>query len=135
MSTGIWDFESRSSISLEIAGPWRYAADPSTEILCVAWAVDDHEPQVWIPGNPPPKELFACDEIVAHNFQFERAMATHILTPRHGWPAIPLSKQRCSMTMALARALPAALDNLAKALKLPYQKDLAHVATAAPAQR
>jgi DNA polymerase len=124
MSTGYFDIESRSAVSLEIAGPWRYAADPSTEILCVGWCVDDGEPQIWVPGDPLPEELLGADEIVAHNFAFERAMATCILAPRLDWPPIPLSKQRCSMTMALARALPGALDNLAKALKLSFQKDV-----------
>ena len=123
MSVAFFDIESRSAISLETAGPWRYASDPSTEILCVSYAIDDGEAKIWTPDDLLPEELFAADEIVAHNFAFERAMATRILTPRHGWPEIPLAKQRCSMTMALACALPAALDNLAKALKLPFQKD------------
>jgi DNA polymerase bacteriophage-type len=124
MSVAFFDIESRSAISLETAGPWRYANDPSTEILCVGYAIDDGEAKIWIPGDPLPEELFAADEIVAHNFAFERPMATCILTARHDWPAIPLAKQRCSMTMALASALPAALDKTAKALGLPFQKDI-----------
>src|SRR5262245_25081197 len=36
-----WDFETRSVASLEQAGAWRYAADPTTEILCVSYAIDD----------------------------------------------------------------------------------------------
>ena len=123
MSIGFWDIESRSTVPLDVAGAWRYAADPTTEILCVAYAIDDGDPQIWVPGDPPPQELLAADEIVAHNFAFERAMATRILTTPHGWPTIPLAKQRCSMTLALACALPPALDKAAKALGLPYEKD------------
>jgi DNA polymerase len=123
MATGFWDIESRSTIALDVAGAWRYAGDTSTEILCIAYALDDSEPKIWVPGDPPPEELLTADEIVAHNFAFERAMAARILTPRHSWPEIPLSKQRCSMTLALAHALPAALDKTAKALGLPYQKN------------
>src|SRR5262249_6306690 len=123
MSIAFFDIESRSTIALDVAGAWRYASDPSTEILCVAYAVDEAEPKIWLPGDPPPEELLAADEIVAHNFVFERAMATRILTPRHGWPEIPLAKQRCTMTLALAHAPPAALDNAVKALGLPFEKD------------
>ncbi len=123
MSTAFWDIESRSIVALEVAGASRYAGDPSTEILCVAYAIDDGEPKIWLPGDPLPEELFAVDEIVAHNFAFERPIAARILTPRHRWPEIPLAKQRCSMSLALAHALPAALDKTTKALGLPYQKD------------
>ena len=46
-----WDVETRSALDLGIAGAWRYASDPSTEVLCVGFAVDDGEPQIWIPGE------------------------------------------------------------------------------------
>jgi DNA polymerase len=55
--------------------------------------------------------------------KFERAITTRILQPRYGWPQIPLSQQRCSMTMALVNALPGALDNAALALGLALHKD------------
>ena len=125
VNTAVFDIELRSVINLEVAGVSRYARDPSTEILCVGYAIDDGKPKIWKPGDPLPNDLFAADEFVAHNFPFERSIWTHILTSRHDWPAIPpLSKQRCTMTMALAAALPAALDNLAKALDLPFNKDV-----------
>ena len=123
-----WDIETRSTVSLEDAGAWRYAADAMTEILCVAFAIDDDEPQIWTPGQPIPTEFFELAGnpdwcVVAHNQQFERAITTHILQPRFGWPEIPLAQQRCSMALALAHALPGALENAAAALRLPFQKD------------
>jgi DNA polymerase family A/CHC2 zinc finger/Toprim domain len=123
MSRGVFDLESRSTVALEVAGAWRYAGDLSTEILCSAYAIDDGPAQIWRPGDPPPQDLLACDEIVAHNWGFERPMSARILTPRYGWPEIPLAKQRCSMALALANALPAALEKTAKALGLPFEKD------------
>src|SRR5262245_9368124 len=123
MAIGFWDIESRSIIALDVAGAWRYAGDSTTEILCIAWAIDDGKPNIWIPGDPPPEDLLVADEIVAHNFAFERAMATRILMTRHGWPEISLTKQCCSMTLALANALPAALEKSAKALDLSFEKD------------
>jgi DNA polymerase len=128
MPTLFWDTESRSTVSLEDTGAWRYAADPTTEVLCVGFAVDDSEVQIWTPGQAIPGEFLAAASdpswcIVAHNFAFERAIATHILRPRFDWPEIPLAQQRCSMSATLASALPGALDNAARALKLDYQKD------------
>jgi len=123
MPTLFFDVETRSTVDLTKAHEWRYAADPTTEVLCVGYAVDDDEPQTWIPGDPIPEAFRTATTVVAHNFQFERAIATHILTPRYGWPAIPLDRQVCSMTMAYASALPGALENVAVALGLPFSKD------------
>jgi hypothetical protein len=123
-----WDIETRSTLSLEVAGAWRYASDPTTEVLCVAYAVDDSEPQLWIPPDPIPQIFFGAAgdpswTVIAHNFMFERALATRILEPRYSWPRIPLAQQCCTMTMALASALPGELEAAAVAAGLPYQKD------------
>jgi DNA polymerase len=96
--------------------------------LCIGFVVDNSDVQIWTPGQAIPQEFIAAASdpswcVVAHNFAFERAIATRILQPRFGWPEIPLAQQRCSMSLALANALPAALDNAARALKLDYQKD------------
>jgi len=124
MSTLFCDIETRSTCDLEIAGAWRYAADPTTEIFCVGFAVDDDKPGIWTPDAPVPAEFAAAANdpdwsIVAHNAQFERAIATRILTPRHAWPAIPIARFRCTMTQALACALPGALESVAAILELP----------------
>ena len=55
-----WDVETRSALDLRIAGAWRYASDPSTEVLCLGFAVDDGEPQIWIPGKPDPEAFVAA---------------------------------------------------------------------------
>src|SRR6516162_8632605 len=123
-----WDIETRSAVLLEEAGAWRYAGDASTEVLCVGYARDNDEPAIWTPGEPIPTEFTEAANnpdwcIVAHNAQFERAIATRILEPRFGWPKVPLRQQICTMTLALASALPGGLDSAAKALGLPSQKD------------
>ena len=51
------DIETRSTISLKKVGAHKYAADPSTEVLCVAYAVDDGPVQLWRPGDPVPPEF------------------------------------------------------------------------------
>lgn len=122
MPTLFWDIETRSVVSLETAGASRYASDPTTEILCVGYAIDDNDPKIWLLGDPIPPEIETATHVVAHNFQFERAILTHKLEPL-GWPRIPLERQRCSMTLCLVNALPGALDNAATALGIPLQKD------------
>ena len=122
------DFETRSSARLDLCGAWRYAADPTTEILCVGYAVDAGAVQIWTPGQPIPEEFIEAERnpnwlVVAHNNQFESAIEEHLLQPRFGWPLVPLERNRCTLAMALAAALPGALENAALAVGLPYQKD------------
>ena len=123
-----FDIETRSTVNLEVADAWHYASGPTTEVLCLAYAVDDGDPQIWTPGDPIPEAFItaAADPswyLVAHNYQFERAITTRILTPQCGWPKIPLDRQICTMTMALASARPGGLDNAALALGLSQGKD------------
>jgi DNA polymerase bacteriophage-type len=122
------DLETRSRTDLKVVGAAKYAADPSTEILCLALAVDDEPVQLWMPGNPVPAEFVEAANnpnwiTAAHNDHFERSIATHILQPKHGFRKIPLERRRCSMAMAYAAALPGALEKAIAALGLPYEKD------------
>jgi DNA polymerase len=124
------DIETRSTLDLKTVGAHRYAADPTTEVLCLGYAVDAEPPQLWTPGDPVPMEFVEAAQnpawtVVAHNDAFERVISQHILGPRHNFPAIPIERRRCSMTMALAAALPGALDKAAAALELPHEKDKA----------
>jgi DNA polymerase len=124
-----WDIEARSAASLPTCGAWRYAADQSTDVLCVCYAVDDGGIETWLPGQPVPEPFLAAAanplawRTIAHNAEFERAMLEHVLAPKHGFLPIPLEAQHCSMTLALANAYPAQLDLLARALELEYRKD------------
>ena len=75
------DFETRSRAVLKTVGAHRYSADPTTEILCVAYAVDDDPVQLWAPGDPIPAEVSEAASnpawiVVAHNDQFEAANTT-----------------------------------------------------------
>jgi DNA polymerase bacteriophage-type len=132
-----WDIESRSAASLRSVGGWLYAAHATTEVICLCYAVDDGDVETWVnqlldanaPAQPIPEPFLAAHRdpknwrLIAHNYEFERAMLEHVLVPKHGFPSIPLEAQHCSMAVALANAYPAELDLLARALELPYQKD------------
>ena len=77
------DYETRSRAVLKIVGAHRYAADPTTEILCAAYAVDDEPVQLWTPGDPIPAELIEAANnpswlVAAHNDAFRsRDRTTH----------------------------------------------------------
>jgi DNA polymerase len=122
------DYETRSQAALNRVGAHRYAADPTTEVLCCAFAVDEQPVQLWRPGDPVPHEFVeaAADPIwlvVAHNDEFEASLELRIMGPCHGWPIIPLERQRCTMAAALAAGLPARLSAVAAALELRHRKD------------
>jgi DNA polymerase len=126
------DIETRSRIDLKRAGAARYAADSSTEVMCLGFAVDDGPVKIWSMWNndPVPPEFIAAANnpnwlIASHNDYFERSVAQHILGPRHGFPAIPIERRRCSMAAAYAAALPGSLEKVIAALGLPFGKDKA----------
>jgi len=119
------DFETRSTVDLKKSGVYRYAEDPSTEILCMSWCVGDEAVQSWAPGEPDPRPLLdhicAGGVVVAHNAGFERAI-WNAKTP-NWWPRLTPEGQDCTMARAVVSALPAGLDQLGTALKLSAQKD------------
>ena len=122
------DFETRSTLDIQDVGAWRYAADPTTDVWCAAYAVDDGPVKLWIPGEPVPEEFHAAARdadwlVAAHNDQFESAIETRILAPRYGWPLVPIERHRCTMATGLASALPAKLKLIAEVLELSARKD------------
>lgn len=124
------DLETRSKVELKETGAAKYASDPSTEVLCLCYAVDDEPVQLWTPGDPIPSEFIEAARnplwtIGAHNDAFERLISRHILEARHGFPAIPIERRRCSMATAYAAALPGSLEKVVEVLGLPYPKDKA----------
>jgi DNA polymerase bacteriophage-type len=124
------DYETRSTLDLRDVGAWRYSYDSTTDVWCGAYAIDDEPVKLWVPGDPVPPEFIeaASDPawtVSAFNDAFERVIEQHIMAPRYGWPPIPIERHRCSQAAALALALPAALEDVARVLELKHQKDKA----------
>jgi DNA polymerase len=128
------DFETFSKIDIRDVGAYRYAFDPSTEILCAAMAFDDEEPVVWHAGLDE-IELMEIEPywaalrdhsvlIYAHNAMFESAICQALLTKTWGISAPALERFRCTMSLARRASLPAKLEKLAEVLKLGNQKDI-----------
>lgn len=116
------DFETFSEADLTKTGLSRYAEDPSTEVLCLSWAIDNGEPDLWIPGQPPPHRLFdplPHHYLSAFNAQFEIKIWEEVCVKRMGWPPAPVDRWLDTQADALAIGLPAKLDQCAKALGLP----------------
>ena len=124
------DFETRSACDIMTAGADVYAEHESTEVLCLAWSIDDGPVHIFRPlcGDPDPVEALdhveAGGMVAAWNAPFEAAIWQHVV-PRQfpGWPQIPLEQLDDTMARAYAAALPGALGECARALGLPQEKD------------
>lgn len=128
------DYETFSEADLPNVGSFRYAYDPSTEILCAAIARDDGEPKLWMPASArypgcphdPASvallmEMFVSDEpVYVHNVLFELPI-TEAVGPFH--TPIDRKRWRCTAAMARRAGLPHALGKLAEKLGLEQQKD------------
>jgi DNA polymerase bacteriophage-type len=118
------DIETRSTVDLKDVGQSAYAQHPTTEVWCVAFALDDDPVKIWRPGLPVPREFKRTKVVaVAHNAAFEMAIERHILGPRFGFPVIAVERNRCTMAQASACALPGKLEKVAEVLRLKHQKD------------
>jgi len=125
------DFETYSELDVTDCGAWRYSEHLSTEILMLAWALDDEAPVLWTPGGLlgeafPEKlsdYLVGSGPIDAHGAGFEEAIWTNVGVPRHGFPPIEPNRWRCTMARAAERALPLGLDAVGDALDLLVRKD------------
>ena len=120
------DFETRSEVDLRVVGAWKYAMHPSTEIMCIGYAVDNDEPKVW----PRPFKVPAVSDdpsmmICAHNAAFEYAIYHCILHKRYGWPKRSDPKLwSCTLARAAMVGLPLDLDSLGRVLQIKTPKDL-----------
>lgn len=127
------DFETYSERKLgrhkQAVGTCRYAEDPSTELLCMGWAINHEEPEVWVPGDDAPKRAFEAIQdgalVAAWNVEMEIPHWDIHAVGKLGWPEIPFNQWRDTAALALSLALPASLDECASALGLPsdLQKD------------
>lgn len=126
------DYETRSRADLQDVGAYRYANDPSTEILCAAIAEGDNEPVIWRCDQAMTQEVIDLlllmtrnpnALVYAHNAQFEAAISDALFRKTFGISPPAHSKWRCTAAMGRRAALPTSLKNLAEFLQLKNQKD------------
>ena len=112
----IWiDFETRSACDLKTAGVYNYAQHGSTEVLCMAYAIDDGEVQLWTEGPLPD---FAGHQIRAHNAAFERLIFWYVLQLDY-----PLDQFFCTAAQARANCAPGSLEDAGRFAGASMRKD------------
>lgn len=130
---GHLDFETYSEADITVVGAFRYAEDPSTEILIVGFALVDGGPVTTVDmfqdnATELLEPLFQTirDGVIisAHNSQFERVIWEKVGVPRHGFPVTPKSSQwDCTAARAATISIPRSLDGASTALRLRSTKD------------
>lgn len=123
------DFETRSRVNLLTAGSRRYAADPSTDVLMMAWAIDDSPVRLWLPSQAPlPGEIedFIEDDgdVAAFNAGFEWDIWEHVMVPRgHSVVKVRPEQWYCVAAQSRANNLPGNLEDCARMLGGSHQKN------------
>jgi DNA polymerase len=113
----VWvDFETASECDLKTAGVYNYARHPSTRVLCMAYAVDDDEVQVWTPDQPFPRHILT-HQIRAHNAAFERLIFWHVLNMPF------LDNFYCTAAQARASCAPGSLEDVGRFAGSEMRKD------------
>ncbi len=126
------DFETASACDLKKAGAWRYAEDPTTELLWLSWKLRDDEyptdfhPE-WVPDSLGQIVALALDPevlFVAHNNQFEKAMWRSYMMPIFDVPDVPNERWHCTLAVCANKSLPLDLDRAAIVTGVRFQKDM-----------
>lgn len=121
------DYETRSMADLRKCGAFRYAIDPTTSILCLAYTYDEINYHHWRPGLPFPKDLAdhirSGGEVRSHNYEFEYVITNYVAV-KFGMPKLNWKQGRCSAAKAAALALPRSLEQLSKAVRADVEKDM-----------
>lgn len=127
------DFETFSEADIRDVGAYRYAADPTTTVLCCAFSFEEGEPVIWHPGLDeidlmevePFFDALRDPEVLvmAHNCMFEFAVMQFHSMKIWSIPCPDVSRMRCTMSLARRASLPGKLEKLAEVLDLGQQKD------------
>jgi len=126
--TILWlDYETRSRCDLRTRGSYNYAQDPSTEIICMAYAFDDEDVVLWTPNQPFSKRIaqhfFTQDQIRAHNAGFDRLITEFVLCQDFKVPTPVLSQWYCTAAQARANCAPGSLEDVGRFASSSMRKD------------
>lgn len=132
------DFETASASDLTKEGAWKYAENPTTEILCLGYSPDGAGH--WV--RPADELSFEYHKnldtelykaamnpavvFVAHSAQFEKAIWRNIMVKQYGWPNIPNSRWHDTQAVCAMKAVPIKLERAAMALRLSEQTGRNH---------
>lgn len=125
MTKIFFDIETKSFADLPEVGAWRYAEDASTDIICLAYAVNDGPVKTWEPGQPGPVEFIDPETVfIARNALFEYAISVNVLVKKYGFPLRMKDPNNYICTAALSRmhGLPASLEPCAEYINKTHKK-------------
>jgi len=136
----IIDFETRAARDLRKTGVEAYVECPHFRASCLAWCFDDgdgvnypvhgwdilqspDDPRMWFDGLGA--HIRDGGAVVAHNARFELSVWRKLRErDPDTWPELRPEQLHDTMALARALALPAKLEHVAPALRLPFRKDL-----------
>src|SRR5208282_6807562 len=122
------DFETASACDLKKSGAWRYAEDPTTEVLGLSYETNSGYKGDWAPGSSS-RFLFGLSEnsdcvFIAHGAQFEKAIWRHVMVPEFGFPDVPNRRWHDTLAVCAYKALPLELEHVLQVLGIATQKDM-----------
>lgn len=125
----LWtDYEAQSGCSLTDRGIHNYAKHPTTRLISVAYAFNKEPVQLWVPGQPFPKDFNTHvrkgRRVAAWNAVTERLLTNFVGKRLYGMEPMTIEQMMCCMVRAGHTALPLALEMAAKAVGAPIQKDM-----------
>lgn len=127
--TILWlDTETRSKCDLPMRGAYNYAKDPSTEIICMTYAFDDEDVQIWWAGKEPfPLDVAAHfrngGQIRCHNAGFDRLILWYVVCPDYNVSEPKLEQFYCTAAQARANCAPGSLEDVGRFSGASMRKD------------
>ena len=121
------DFETRSRTKLDEAGSFKYFEDPSTDALCLSYAVGMEKAQTWVPSMLQHKDLWDLItqkdiRLYAWNTTFDMMAWEYIMHRRYGWPRLPDGLWYDVQAVAASLGYPVKLEDAAPAFHLTENK-------------
>lgn len=123
------DFETKSYCDLKKSGAWAYSEDPTTDIICFSYDLNDGlgvrswwpgKVMEYAPGTQMPLDLYlfvkAGGVFVAWNIAFEYSICWNVAATKYGWILPAEDCWRDIQATARYYAMPPALDNCARVL-------------------
>ena len=116
----LWcDFETRSECDLLARGAYNYAMDLSTDVLCMAYAFDDEDVQLWTPDQPFPERVREHKgQVRAHSAAFERLIFWYVLHVN-----FELEQFYCTAAQARSNCAPGSLEDVGRFAGASMKKD------------
>ncbi len=110
------------------AGSYVYSEHPATKVICLAWAIDGEDPQLWYPGSPCPPRLarHVRDKMPLRGWNvvgFDRLIWARKLVPR-GFPPVDDDQWRDTQHEALTAGWHPVLSRACEAADVLERKDV-----------